>query len=729
MDTVQVVAEVLQVSDSLTHLGIGWSNIGDDELLTLTHAIRIKKSLEELWMEGNRVSPRGLLSLNDLTPYPLKKVVAIWNDLNDKEPESWCSQESITVTFTDDEETWEAGSCCDEIILRRVIERSWFCALFYPVYCTFLAQSITVSTFQKGLNVRMIDTERGPDRVDAGPTERSSKDKDTDTEKKKKRSRVKQLLGDVKKQVEFWFGDVNLHKDRFLRKLMDEADDGYVDISVLTSFNRMKKLTTDTKLIARALKNSSVVEVNLEGTKVRRQFPVGDIPNDTDSRTVYVELLPKDVTHSWIERVFTKCGNVVYVSIPRYKTSGEPKGFAFVEFETEEQAQKAIEMLNNPPEDAPRKPGIFPKTKNRKQLPLPVDNPQLGEEEEEKKKKKKKKKRDSATVPKPAEEAKEQMMEAQPSEQKRKHSGAGDFRPEVASSTKTAGKLSEKKRRRSQTVEGPESELPSKMRKTSESESGLKEKDVVKADPPTQIDMERGVEEGKENRDDSAVKVKRKRKKMHKEKLKIGEEVIPLRVLSKKEWLVLKEEYLTLQKHSMTTLKRCITKIDQKRHKSLLKTEKHHQDLKDKSEKSEKSEKATNKGPQFTSGVIIKITDVKPLPGRKFIKDALSKISPVAYIDILEGDAEGHIRFHTPEEAKAVSAVRAEIQREHSWKLEILSGDHEQRYWQKILVDRQVKLNRPREKKRGTEKLISKAEKIIIARAKEANKHIRFQED
>lgn len=35
-----------------------------------------------------------------------------------------------------------------------------------------------------------------------------------------------------------------------------------VDISVLADFNRMKKLTTDTKLIARALKNSSIVEVS-----------------------------------------------------------------------------------------------------------------------------------------------------------------------------------------------------------------------------------------------------------------------------------------------------------------------------------------------------------------------------------------------------------------------------------------------------------------------------------
>lgn len=138
----------------------------------------------------------------------------------------------------------------------------------------------------------MIDTERGAE--DAGAAESSSKSKETE---KKKRSRVKQLLGDVKKQVEFWFGDVNLHKDRFLKKLIDESEDGCkglsisithhyihiglyiktsdfvlhivlnvffvldVDISVLADFNRMKKLTSDTKLIARALKNSSVVEV------------------------------------------------------------------------------------------------------------------------------------------------------------------------------------------------------------------------------------------------------------------------------------------------------------------------------------------------------------------------------------------------------------------------------------------------------------------------------------
>ncbi|KAF3836977.1 hypothetical protein F7725_004441 [Dissostichus mawsoni] len=102
MDAARVIADVLQVSEHLQQLGIGWTDIGDEELLALSGAIRANKKLEELWMEGNRVSYRGLLSLSDLTPYPLKKIVAIWNDLADTDPDSFCTQESITVSFTDD---------------------------------------------------------------------------------------------------------------------------------------------------------------------------------------------------------------------------------------------------------------------------------------------------------------------------------------------------------------------------------------------------------------------------------------------------------------------------------------------------------------------------------------------------------------------------------------------------------------------------------------------------
>lgn len=57
------------------------------------------------------------------------------------------------------------------------------------------------------------------------------------------------------------------------------------------------------------------------------------------------ECLPADVTHEWVQRVFSTCGNVVYVSLPRFRTTRDFKGFGFVEFSTPEEAQKACQVI------------------------------------------------------------------------------------------------------------------------------------------------------------------------------------------------------------------------------------------------------------------------------------------------------------------------------------------------------------------------------------------------
>lgn len=77
-------------------------------------------------------------------------------------------------------------------------------------------------------------------------------------------------------------------------------------------------------------------------------------------------------------------------------------------------------------------------------------------------------------------------------------------------------------------------------------------------------------------------------------------------------------------------------------------------------------------------------------------QDALCKISPVAYVDLLEGDAEGYVRFKSPADAQAVSDTKAELQRAHSWQLEILSGPthtHTNVCFQRLRVEK------PQEKK------------------------------
>ncbi|XP_016153255.1 PREDICTED: la-related protein 7 isoform X3 [Ficedula albicollis] len=563
---------------------------------------------------------------------------------------------------------------------------------------------------------------------------------------KKKRSRVKQVLADIAKQVDFWFGDVNLHKDRFLREQIEKSRDGYVDISLLVSFNKMKKLTTDGKLIARAVKSSSVVELDLEGTRIRRRQPLGERPKDVDSRTVYVELLPKNVNHSWIERVFGKCGNVVYVSIPRYRSTGDPKGFAFVEFETKEQAEKAIEFLNNPPEEAPRKPGIFPKTVKNKPVPTLNSSDNTVVEEKKKKKKKKskiKKESNAQAAAEPKESNTNNTTEPVP-KSKRHRTPSECSEMEGTEPPKQPSKREKRKWDRTESSEVTWESRPGKRKRTTSGNGETSAPKVMKTAEKDEVETvkeeipeapkdsnEVSAEEEKDKKDTSLSKSKRKHKKKHKERHKMGEEVIPLRVLSKTEWMDLKQEYLALQKASMASLKKTMSQIkpdpvgEMETESGVQKSE----NDKTTSEDCAPPAKANTMGPQFVSGVIVKIISTEPLPGRKQIKDALAVLAEVAYVDMLEGDTECHVRFKTPEDAQTVMKSYKEIQIKNNWKFEVLTGDNEQRYWQKILVDRQAKLNQPREKKRGTEKLIAKAERMRLEKTQQTSKHIRFTDD
>jgi hypothetical protein len=71
------------------------------------------------------------------------------------------------------------------------------------------------------------------------------------------------LLG----QVEYYFSVENLCRDIYFRQQMDK--EGFVPISLIANFNRIKALTSDIEIITDALSNSQVVEVQ-EG-KVRRR--------------------------------------------------------------------------------------------------------------------------------------------------------------------------------------------------------------------------------------------------------------------------------------------------------------------------------------------------------------------------------------------------------------------------------------------------------------------------
>jgi RNA recognition motif-containing protein len=61
---------------------------------------------------------------------------------------------------------------------------------------------------------------------------------------------------------------------------------------------------------------------------------------------LYVGNLPYSTTEDDLRQMFSEAGNIRSITIPMDKMSNRPRGFAFVEMETGEEASKAISLFN-----------------------------------------------------------------------------------------------------------------------------------------------------------------------------------------------------------------------------------------------------------------------------------------------------------------------------------------------------------------------------------------------
>ena len=152
---------------------------------------------------------------------------------------------------------------------------------------------------------------------------------------------------EILKQVEFYFSDANLPKDKFLwnETRKDPEGKGWVQIEVLAKFNRMRRFLPLENVVA-ALKKSSgdVIEVNEDGTKVRRTTKL--IPTRTDhveKRSVYAKGFGTEEKHTQVdlEKFFEEFGKVNAVRLRR-ADDGSFKGSVFVEYAMPESAEKFL---------------------------------------------------------------------------------------------------------------------------------------------------------------------------------------------------------------------------------------------------------------------------------------------------------------------------------------------------------------------------------------------------
>ena len=175
---------------------------------------------------------------------------------------------------------------------------------------------------------------------------------------KKARKRKKGAYKRIVTQTEFYLSDANLRHSKFLLPIYQR--DPWIPLTLFLTFNKVSAMLSeivepdagdDRKVeeLVKALSfiESDSIELSSCKTKLSRKSPfIASSPSDIDNRTVYAENLPPDADHESIRSIFLPHGEVVYVSIPKFK-SGRSKGFAFIEFKSSESVDKVVAEFTN----------------------------------------------------------------------------------------------------------------------------------------------------------------------------------------------------------------------------------------------------------------------------------------------------------------------------------------------------------------------------------------------
>ncbi|KAG5893145.1 hypothetical protein JTB14_000409 [Gonioctena quinquepunctata] len=472
---------------------------------------------------------------------------------------------------------------------------------------------------------------------------------------KKGRQRKKQLYNRILQQMEFYFGDSNLSKDRFLSQLLNE--DPYVDLKVFLDFNQIKKLNCTIDDIRKALGKSKLIELSEDKEKICRKKPLV-LKKNVEEYTIYVENIKVDADHEWLIQLFSDFGKVDYVSIPKYMNNKGNKGFAFIEFEKKIDAQNALSFFDSigckMPSDANPDDLRSIQTFERKDNSESVENKQT--------------KFDVEQEPDDENEKTVMMLLKKENYQRRLMN--------------TPAKKIKKERNTDGTVE--------KVQEPIENQASILETE----------DTAKIKEECIEGED---IETKKKIKKQ-KEKKKTYIKELGLQVLSKYEWKKMRNRYLDLQRKKMKEFKQYLNRQKYSKSHDRPMKEEGGQFLEEPSPEVEEVVKL-----EYVSGVIVRIKLPEMCADPKKLKNEIKSLSPdVKYVDIPlpSGSEEVFVRFSSPENAKDF------LGQDFPGEKAILQNDEERMYWEKIHNDRSVKFAKSSRKQRGKDKLLKKAEKM-----------------
>jgi len=209
------------------------------------------------------------------------------------------------------------------------------------------------------------DRDRGRGRGRGGGRGRGSYGGGRDTRNNIKSDLTTQEESDdpvaIRKQVEFYFSDSNLPRDKFLLEQVGGSKNNPVELKTLHSFKRMRHFQPF-EAIVNAMRESTFLELCEDDTCVRRKEPLpAELDNGPDPKAVQIfedRAMPRSIyakgfgeetpsTQFDIEAFFAEHGTTNAVRLRRAEDKTF-KGSVFVEFDSEATAQKFLELDPKP---------------------------------------------------------------------------------------------------------------------------------------------------------------------------------------------------------------------------------------------------------------------------------------------------------------------------------------------------------------------------------------------
>ncbi|CAO1363892.1 unnamed protein product [Diamesa tonsa] len=545
------------------------------------------------------------------------------------------------------------------------------------------------------------------ENTDVSMPENVIDDKDKVLPVKQRKHRKKQMYISLKKQMEFYLGDANLQKDRFLSKLIQE--DSFIPIETFLSFNKIKQMldphgVNDPIDIVKAIANSELLELSEDNKSVRRKVEFKPKSADEiDNCTLYVEHLPNNADQQFVENLFSKYGKVTYVSLPRYKKSKKIKQFGFVEFEAPESVEKTLNAFK-------KFDGVLVYSSLKPDSLLSITTFEKDvEESAEPPTKRMKIQEPEETLPVSVLEE----TETKPLEEKIETLMVQDSKEE------SDGTDNENETEVPEETEMKEEKLPIEVN----DETKPKEEDEV-----------------------PKKKIRKHKKKSSAQKDVQDERIFAMKIMKKKEWKKLRGTYLNLERTKAKEIKKLLREAYNKRNNNKTPSSSHKSPVaikasphisfygspKDQDEVVEKitvaevpEQRPRQQTLTFIPGAIVNIKFREPCVDFKEFKKEMRQFSYVQYVECPEGDFQSFIRCDSATSAQELASQYTSCE----YDTEILKEEVETQYWNKIFEARnktgKPKGSNPSEapppaRRRGREKLLKK----IVKSAQ----HIKFDD-